>query len=431
MNKFLFGLALCLPAAASNAQSVLTFDVVFDQVYEASGAFAPNLTPIAPGPFNSNQPILPPNLKAHVVMSAVPSGTQLTAVNTITLNGTFSTESGNSPSNGWSVHTFDTATFNLLKAGGNSNFAIDFVTNPNDWPTFIATSANGYLSDHGPAAPYPGATCPYFFGCASAQPAGTGSGAGTYALFASGTNIFNAVATFPTLANVGNYPLISGTYSQSNAGSGLGFDNGIDAFAFQGVLDTTNSQGNGSSQPYPDGVSGHPGIVRFLTFSTTGNTAYMVQGHIVPPIADTDVDSVANGVDNCPTTPNWTQLDSDVDVRGNACDNCTLVSNTAAGTVPNSAPVVNKSQLDSDSDGYGNACDADVNNSGGTTASDYAILRSVIGKIYSFSANAAKSDINASGSVTAADYAILRSRIGTPPGPSGLACAGTIPCVAP
>ncbi len=38
-----------------------------------------------------------------------------------------------------------------------------------------------------------------------------------------------------------------------------------------------------------------------------------------------------------------------------------------------------RAQLDADADGYGNACDADVNNSGGTTASDYAILRSRIG----------------------------------------------------
>ncbi|MEQ1803061.1 MAG: thrombospondin type 3 repeat-containing protein [Gammaproteobacteria bacterium] len=152
-------------------------------------------------------------------------------------------------------------------------------------------------------------------------------------------------------------------------------------------------------------------------------------GDICDP--DTDGDGFANGSDNCPVTSNASQVDADTDGRGDPCDNCRLTSNTAAGTVPNSAPVVNKSQLDSDSDGYGNACDADVNNSGGTTASDYAILRSVIGKIYSFSANAAKSDINASGSVTAADYAILRSRIGTPPGPSGLACAGTAPCLSP
>lgn len=146
---------------------------------------------------------------------------------------------------------------------------------------------------------------------------------------------------------------------------------------------------------------------------------------------DTDGDGFANASDNCPLTNNPTQADTDTDLRGNACDNCSSAANMLAGTVPNSSPVVNKAQLDSDSDGYGNACDADLNNSGGTTATDYSILRSVIGKLYNFSTNAAKSDLNASGSVTATDYSILRSRIGTAPGPSGLACAGTVPCVSP
>jgi hypothetical protein len=55
----------------------------------------------------------------------------------------------------------------------------------------------------------------------------------------------------------------------------------MDAFALQGVLDVANTQGNGPSQLYPDGVGGRPGIVRVLTFSSTGNTAYMLQGHVV------------------------------------------------------------------------------------------------------------------------------------------------------
>jgi hypothetical protein len=407
MRKLLVGLALGLSAAASNAQSVLTFDVVFDQVYEASGAFTPNLTAVGPGPFNPG-PIAPPNLKARVVMSAVPSGTQLTAVNTITLNGSFSTESGNSPSNGWSVHTFNAATFNLLKAGGNSFFAIDFVTNPNDWPTFISSAANGYLSDHGPAAGY-GGTCPYFFGCASLQPGGNGTGAGTFGLFAPGTNIFNtgtSLPSFPTLANAGHYPLASGTYSQTNPGSGLGFDNGMDAFAFQGVLDTTNSQGNGSSQPYIDGVNGYPGIVRILITSTTGNTAYMVQGRVVTPIVDADVDSVADSLDNCPAVANFNQADTDSDLRGNACDNCRTLAN-------NTGPAA---QCDSDTDGFGNRCDGDLNNNGSTNAQDTTLFRQQLGQP-SIAPVFNRADLNCSGSVNAQDTTLFRGRLGSPPGP--------------
>jgi hypothetical protein len=86
--------------------------------------------------------------------------------------------------------------------------------------------------------------------------------------------------------NTGNHALISGTVSQTNPGSGLGFENGMDAFSLQGVLDTANTQGNGTSQLYPNGVNGFPGIVRIVTFSNTGNTAYVIEGKVtyLPPI---------------------------------------------------------------------------------------------------------------------------------------------------
>jgi len=284
MKKVLFGLALGFCVTGSNAQSVISFDVVFDQVYEASGSFTPNLRAIEPGPFNNNAPIEPPSLTAHVVLSAVASGTELTnsggALNQITLNGSFSTISGNSPSNGWSTHSFADATFDLYKA--SSYFATDFVTDPNDWPVFTATSANSTLSDHGPAANY-GGNCPFAFGCLSAASAGTPTGTTPFALFEVGTPVFAGGApVFPaSFRDSGNYPLIAGSVTQTNPSTGLGFENGMDAFALQGVLDVADSQGNGESQLYPDGVGGRPGIVRIMTFSSTGNTLYMVEGRVV------------------------------------------------------------------------------------------------------------------------------------------------------
>lgn len=161
----------------------------------------------------------------------------------------------------------------------------------------------------------------------------------------------------------------------------------------------------------------------------TGN-ASIVYATLNSAGSDQDGDTLVDTADNCPSNANLDQADSDGDGRGNVCDNCSSLSNTAAGVVPNT-PGLLRAQLDADADGYGNACDADLNNSGGTTASDYAVLRSRIGTLYNSAFNSAKADINGSGSVTAADYAILRSRIGTPPGPSGLACAGTTPCPAP
>lgn len=286
------GLMLGLGVTVANAQSVISFDVVFDKVSEASGGFTSNLTDISSGPFNGNAAIVPPNLTAHVVLTATPSGTQLTnangALNQITLNGSFSTVSGFSPPAGWSTHTFTDATFDLYKA--NSFFAAD-VTAGNDWPIFTATSTNGALADHGPAANY-GGSCPFPGGCLSAASAGTPNGTTPFGLFFGGSRvapITTGIAIFASGApvfpasfrNSGNYPLIAGSATQTNPSTGLGYDNGMDAFALQGVLDVANSQGNGPSQLYPDGVGGRPGIVRILTFSSTGNTAYMVQGHVV------------------------------------------------------------------------------------------------------------------------------------------------------
>ncbi len=283
MKKLLTGVALSMVAGTSLAQSVISFDVVFDQVYEASGAFAPNLGPVGPGPFNGFQPIPGPSLTGKVILSAAPSSTQLTnvsgALNQITLNGSFSTASGNSPAPAV-IHTFNAATYDLYKP--NSYFATDFVFSGNNWPIFTSTAANGALSDQGPAAIY-GGTCPFFFNCNSAQSGGTGTGTTPSDLFDAGTPIFSGSAVFPTLANAGTYAQIGGSYTSSSPSS-LGFETGIDAFAFQGVLDVANSQGNGASQPYPDGVLGFPGKVRFLTFSASGNTAYMVEGRIVAPI---------------------------------------------------------------------------------------------------------------------------------------------------
>jgi hypothetical protein len=288
MRKILAGLALALASGATQAQSVITFDVQFDRVLEASGAFLPNLGQIGPGPFSPTTPaggIV--NLTGKVTLTAVPSGTQLVGTNSITLNGSFSTQSGNSPSNGWSVHTFNNAVFDLRGNSTSSYFATDFVNDPTNWPIFTATASNGRLSDHGPASIY-GGSCPYFFGCASAQSAGSPTGTQAFDLFDAGTPVFSGgAAVFGAgYRNTGNHALIGGTVSQTNPGSGLGFENGMDAFSLQGVLDTANTQGNGTSQLYPNGVNGFPGLVRIVTFSNTGNTAYVIEGKVtyLPPV---------------------------------------------------------------------------------------------------------------------------------------------------
>ena len=126
----------------------------------------------------------------------------------------------------------------------------------------------------------------------------------------------------------------------------------------------------------------------------------------INPLEDGDEDGVPDDLDNCPSLASGDQSDNDEDGRGDICDNCTLVANVG--------------QYDADQDGFGNFCDADLNNSGSTTATDYAILRSVMGHSAAWSPTAASADLNGSGSVSAADFAILRSMIGEAPGPSAL-----------
>ena len=102
MKQIISGLWLGLVASTSWAQTAITFDVVFHTVYEASGGFTPVLGPILPGPFNNFDPIPPPMLTGTVTLTLIDGTSQLApgpAVNTITLNGSFSTESGFAPAN--------------------------------------------------------------------------------------------------------------------------------------------------------------------------------------------------------------------------------------------------------------------------------------------------------------------------------------------
>jgi hypothetical protein len=59
---------------------------------------------------------------------------------------------------------------------------------------------------------------------------------------------------------------------------------------------------------------------------------------------DADGDGICDGVDNCPNTPNVSQVDTDADGAGDACDNCPAISNPG--------------QADADGDGIGDVCDA-------------------------------------------------------------------------
>jgi len=87
---------------------------------------------------------------------------------------------------------------------------------------------------------------------------------------------------------------------------------------------------------------------------------------VIPPVPDTDGDSVPDDVDNCAYTPN-DQADGDGDGVGDACDNCPQTGNTdqadfdldEVGDACDNCPVdANTDQADGDGDGEGDACEA-------------------------------------------------------------------------
>ena len=112
----------------------------------------------------------------------------------------------------------------------------------------------------------------------------------------------------------------------------------------------------------------------------------------------------------------WTDADGDF-VRGYE-DNCLLHANGPNELAP---------QRDADFDGYGDACDPDYDNDGFTTTSDFLIFLDSFEMI----APTLLTDHSGNGATTTEDFLVFLEFFvngNAPPGPSGLACAGTVPC---
>lgn len=111
--------------------------------------------------------------------------------------------------------------------------------------------------------------------------------------------------------------------------------------------------------------------------------------------------------------------DVDSDLVPDAFDNCLSDLN---------GPNDDSNQIDSDQDGYGNACDTDYNNDGDTTVADFGVFFPA----FTGTTPDPQTDHNGDSATTVADFGVFFadfSAAPTAPGPSGLACAGTIPCV--
>ena len=112
-------------------------------------------------------------------------------------------------------------------------------------------------------------------------------------------------------------------------------------------------------------------------------------------------------------------VDGDADGVPDAFDNCVTVPNG-----PLAATGGCNGQEDGNLDGYGNACDTDYNNDGATGLNDVSAALAALGGVDP------AIDPNCDGATGLNDVSRTLADLGLAVGPSGLACAGTEPCVA-
>jgi len=119
----------------------------------------------------------------------------------------------------------------------------------------------------------------------------------------------------------------------------------------------------------------------------------------------------------------WLSVGASTPASAGMAGDCDDDSDTVICALDNCVSKANAGQLfcDSDSDGYGNACDTDFNQSFTTNIADFGLFKQSFGQ-------PGETDLNCSGTTSIADFGLFKQRFGLPPGPSGLSCAGTIPC---
>jgi hypothetical protein len=88
----------------------------------------------------------------------------------------------------------------------------------------------------------------------------------------------------------------------------------------------------------------------------------------------------------------------------------------------------NPEQFDVNADGFGNACDADYTDDSMIGVPDFGIFAANFGRSVGSPGTEPQADHTGDGTVGVPDFQVIFSGFGGPPGPSGLACAGSAPC---
>jgi len=185
-------------------------------------------------------------------------------------------------------------------------------------------------------------------------------------------------------------PFVSGTFLAGEL-RGVGKSTRMDFWIFSSDPGPRSGWGapyhsfSNSTGPYND--TGHR--VGVNVFRTDETDVVRFDNFSVSEVIDSDGDGLFDAQDNCPITPNPDQLDFDMD-------------------------------------GFGQICDADFNNDGLVGIPDWNLFRS------SFSLSVPPGDpsldMNSDGTIGIPDLNLLRAHAFKPAGPSGLYCAGTVPC---
>lgn len=142
---------------------------------------------------------------------------------------------------------------------------------------------------------------------------------------------------------------------------------------------------------------------------------------ISDPNADADGDGYTNVEEYLNRTPPIDSLDDDEDNVANDEDNCLDLPNG-----PDTLTYLGQ-QCDADMDGYGNPCDADFNQDWTVGGPDAGIFGMDFGTA-GYYPGERQTDLDCNGAVGGPDYGMFGMMIGNPVGPSGLSCAGTVPC---
>jgi hypothetical protein len=132
---------------------------------------------------------------------------------------------------------------------------------------------------------------------------------------------------------------------------------------------------------------------------------------------DDDGDTFVDWPDDpdCDSELGLTELpDQDEDGVGDVEDNCLILANP--------------DQLDTNLDGYGNLCDADFDDNETVGSMDFNAFKLAFQTTVGGPGYDEDIDLNADGAISAPDFTLFRDMFQGPPGPSGLACAGNIPC---